>query len=95
MRLRSPERSQPPQLTPLTDYDLTGLSLPNAIHTTHRFPVDGEYVIRVSLGGERPPGSAPLQVALWLDGQQIQLANSIRRKLHRLVVLPSDKNSGE
>ncbi len=59
VRLRSGERNQPPQLTPLTDYDLTGLSLPNAIHTTHRFPVDGEYVIRVSLGGERPAGSAP------------------------------------
>src|SRR6266478_500780 len=29
VRLRSPERSQPPQLTPLTEYDLTGLSLPN------------------------------------------------------------------
>jgi len=75
IRLRSHERSQSPQLTPLTDYDLTGLSLPNAIHTTHRFPVDGEYVIRVSLGGERPAGSAPLQVALWLDGKQIQMVH--------------------
>ncbi|MCM3870289.1 MAG: DUF1592 domain-containing protein [Pyrinomonadaceae bacterium] len=75
VRLRSGERNQPPQLTPLTNYDLTGLSLPNAIHTTHRFPVDGEYVIRVSLGGERPAGSAPLQVALWLDGQQIQVVH--------------------
>lgn len=73
VRLRSPERSQPPQLTPLTDYDLTGLSLPNAIHTTYRFPVDGEYVIRASLGGERPAGSEPIQLALWLDGQQIQV----------------------
>ena len=73
VRLRSPERSQPPQLTPLTDYDLTGLSLPNAIHTTYRFPVDGEYVIRANLGGERPAGSEPIQLALWLDGQQIQV----------------------
>jgi hypothetical protein len=73
VRLRSPERSQPPQLTPLTDYDLSGLSLPNAIHNTYRFPVDGEYVIRASLGGVRPAGSEPIQLALWLDGRQIQV----------------------
>jgi hypothetical protein len=74
VRLRSPERSQPPQFTPLTDYDQTGLSLPNAIHTNYRFPIDGEYVIRASLGGERPAGSAPMRLVLWLDGQQIQVA---------------------
>src|SRR6266498_3514290 len=73
VRLRSPERSQAPQSTPLTDYDLTGLSLPNAIHNTYRFPVDGEYVIRASLGGMRPAGSEPIQLALWLDGRQIQI----------------------
>ena len=73
VRLRSPERGQTEQFTPLTDYDLTGLSLPNAIHTTYRFPVDGEYVIRASLGGERPAGSEPIQLALWVDGRQIQL----------------------
>ena len=71
-RLRTGERNQTPQLTPLSDYDLTGLSLPNAIHTTYRFPVDGEYVIRATLGGERPPGSEALQLTLWLDGKQIQ-----------------------
>jgi mono/diheme cytochrome c family protein len=74
VRLPSPDRLQPkPQLTPLTDYDLTGLSLPNAIHTTYRFPVDGEYVIRATLGGARPPGSEPIQLALWLDGREVQL----------------------
>jgi len=73
VRLRSPDRNLPAQMTPLTDYDLTGLNLPNAIHTTYRFPVDGEYVIRASLGGNRPPGSAPIQLALWLDGKQIQV----------------------
>jgi hypothetical protein len=72
VRLHTSERTQPPQLTPLTDYDLTGLSLPNAIHTTYRFPVAGEYVIRASLGGERPAGSEPIQLVLWLDGQQVQ-----------------------
>ena len=73
VRLRSPERSQPRQLSPLADYDLTGLSLPNAIHVTYRFPVDGEYVIRAHLGGVRPAGSEPIQLALWLDGQQIMV----------------------
>ena len=73
VRLRLPERSQPPQMTPLIDYDLTGLSLPNAIHATYRFPVDGEYVIRAGLGGDRPAGSEPIQIALWLDGQQIKV----------------------
>jgi hypothetical protein len=73
VRLPSGERTQQPQLTPLTDYDLTGLSLPNAIHTTFRFPVDGEYVIRAHLGGERPAGSAPIQLALWLDGREVQV----------------------
>ena len=71
--LRSGQRNQTPQPTPLTDYDLSGLSLPNAVHTTHRFPVDAEYVIRATLAGERPPGSAPFQLALWIDGIQTQL----------------------
>ena len=34
LRLRSGERNQKSQLTPLTDYDLTGLSMPNSFHTT-------------------------------------------------------------
>ena len=75
VRLRSSERNQPHQLTPLTDYDLTGLSLPNAIHTTYRFPAGGEYVIRAHLGGDRPAGSEPIQLALWVDGQQIQVVH--------------------
>ena len=35
-------------------YDVTGLSLPNAFHAMHRIPVDGEYIVRVVLGGLRP-----------------------------------------
>ncbi|HEX7333022.1 MAG TPA: DUF1592 domain-containing protein [Pyrinomonadaceae bacterium] len=70
--LRSGQRTQKPQMTPLTDYDLTGLSMPNAFHTTYRFPVAGEYVLRVNLGGDRPPGSEALQLALWIDGKQHQ-----------------------
>jgi hypothetical protein len=61
-----------PSPVPLLDYDLTGLTLPNAIHITHRFPVDGEYIIRAFLGGSRPVGSEPLRIGLWIDGQQAQ-----------------------
>lgn len=70
--LRSGQRNQRPQMEPLRDYDLTGLSMPNAFHTTHRFPVDGEYVFRVNLGGERPPGSETLQITFWIDGAKYQ-----------------------
>jgi hypothetical protein len=73
VRLRSLERNVLPQPTPLTDYDQTGLSLPNAIHTSYRFPVDGEYVIRAHLGGDRPAGSEPIKLTLWLDGREIQV----------------------
>ncbi|HKP10592.1 MAG TPA: DUF1587 domain-containing protein, partial [Blastocatellia bacterium] len=62
-----------PRKTPLLDYDLTGLSLPNTVHATHRFPVDGEYIIRAFLGGARPAGSEPLQLSLWVDGQQVKV----------------------
>jgi hypothetical protein len=72
VRLRSGERTHTPQLTPLTDYDQSGLSMPNAVHTTYRFPVDGEYVIRVNLGGDRPAGSEAFQLSLWIDGEQKQ-----------------------
>jgi Protein of unknown function (DUF1592)/Protein of unknown function (DUF1588)/Protein of unknown function (DUF1587)/Protein of unknown function (DUF1585)/Protein of unknown function (DUF1595) len=57
-----------PNLTALTDYDVTGLSLPNALHVVHRFPVEGEYLFRVVLSGARPAGSEPLSVGLSVDG---------------------------
>ena len=41
-------------------YDVTGLSMPNAFHAIHRIPVDGEYVVRVVLGGLRPKASEPV-----------------------------------
>jgi mono/diheme cytochrome c family protein len=62
-----------PRFEPLFDYDVTGLSLPNAIHVTHRFPVDGEYNLRVFLGGIRPAGSDALHISLWIDGQQTKV----------------------
>ncbi len=72
VRLRPPGRQIVASFTPLTDYDLTGLSLPNAVHAMHRFPVDGEYIIRVFLGGVRPAASEPLLLGLWIDGKQVQ-----------------------
>jgi hypothetical protein len=75
VRLRSRGQSISSSDKPLFDYDLTGLSLPNAIHVTHRFPVEGEYNIRAFLGGVRPQGSEPLQLCLWIDGKQVQVIN--------------------
>ncbi|WP_395138469.1 DUF1592 domain-containing protein [Armatimonas sp.] len=53
-------------------YDVTGLNVPNSLHTTHRFPVDGEYVFRFGLNGTRPLGSEPLPFGLWIDGKKVQ-----------------------
>ena len=51
-------------------YDESGLTLPNAMHTTHDFPATGEYVIRVFVGGSRAAGSEPVPIALWVDGRR-------------------------
>ena len=51
-------------------YDVTGLSLSNAFHAVHRVPVEGEYVIRVFLGGQRPANSDPITLSLWLDDRE-------------------------
>jgi mono/diheme cytochrome c family protein len=53
-------------------YDVTGLSMPNAFHSMYRVPVDGEYVIKVVLGGLRPKGSMPVPITLWVDQKEIQ-----------------------
>ena len=71
-RLRPPLGKITSSTKPLVEYDQTGLSLPNAIHVTHRFPVDAEYNLKLFLGGVRPAGSEPLQLALWIDGQQVK-----------------------
>jgi hypothetical protein len=71
-RHRVPGRAVVPSRTPLFDYDLTGLTLAAAVHTAQRFPVDGEYIIRVFLGGSRPVGSEPFQIALWIDDRKVQ-----------------------
>jgi hypothetical protein len=70
-RLRSEgRRVREVQAVPET-YDVTGLSMPNAFHAIHRVPVDGDYVIRVGMGGVRPAGSSPVTLALWIDQQQV------------------------
>jgi mono/diheme cytochrome c family protein len=69
-------RSQPPgrefELLPKAqkEYDETGLSMPNALHATMRFPADGEYTFRAALEGRRPAGSEPVNVGIWIDGKQ-------------------------
>ena len=57
----------------LFDYDEIGLSLPNALHVLHRFPVDAEYLFRIVPSGSRPAGAEPVQIAVFLDGTQIQV----------------------
>jgi len=57
VRLQPPGAAIEPRLRALTDYDTSGLSLPNALHVTHRFPVEAEYRFRVVLGGARPARS--------------------------------------
>jgi mono/diheme cytochrome c family protein len=58
-----------PQSYTVSDYDVTGLALPMAIHVTHRFPADAEYLFRVTPEGRRPLGSEPVTVAVWIDGK--------------------------
>ena len=71
-RLRSDGRRVRDTKTFPGDYDVTGLSLPNAFHAMYRVPVDGEYVIRAALAGLRPGGSEPIDVTLWVDDQIVQ-----------------------
>jgi hypothetical protein len=56
---------------PLHEYDVTGLDLPNSVHLQRRFPAAGEYRVRVILGGQRPAGSAPVTLGLYLDGTRV------------------------
>ena len=56
----------------LTNYDETGLSMPNAFHVMHRFAITGDYIIRATPdNGSRPPGSEPLQMAAFIDGTSV------------------------
>jgi mono/diheme cytochrome c family protein len=73
-RLRSEGRRVVDQVKVPATYDVTGLSVPNAFHAMHRVPVDGEYLVRVVLGGLRPKASDPITIALWVDEKLVQTA---------------------
>ena len=76
VRLQSTRAKIEPSPLVQQDYDPTGLSLRNAVHAAHRFPVTAEYVVRVILGGERPAGSEPLEVGLFLDDREVGVQSS-------------------
>lgn len=63
-------RTLRPQPTVPAAYDETGVSLPNAVHATHRFPNTGTYVVKVYTGGTRPASSEPIRLAVWIDGTE-------------------------
>ena len=73
-RLPSPNRNIVPEREPRHEYDRSGLTLPNALHLTWRFPVEAEYLWRIFLGGERPAASDPIELVLWIDGVEVQTA---------------------
>jgi mono/diheme cytochrome c family protein len=73
-RLRSEGRKVIETVTVPVAYDVTGLSMPNAFHSMHRIPVEGEYVVKVVLGGLRPKASQPVTIALWVDQKQVMTA---------------------
>ena len=55
----------------VTNYDLTGLSIPHSFHVVHRFAVDAEYQFRLTLNGHRPNQSEPAHPALFIDGKLV------------------------
>ena len=71
-RLRSDGRRQGDAQSVPATYDVTGLSMPNAFHAIYRAPVDGEYAIRIVMGGTRPAASDPVTVSLWIDERQVE-----------------------
>lgn len=72
VELRSPRKDAvPPEKIP-AHYDEEGLTLPQAFHTTYRFPADGKYVFNAVLSGLRPEGCEPMHLALWIDGKKVQ-----------------------
>jgi hypothetical protein len=63
----------------LTNYDVTGLALPSALHTMHYFPAEGEYIFRIDPEGSRPRPSDPFTVAVWIDGKQVATIDDFAR----------------
>lgn len=55
-----------------SNYDLSGLSTHHSFHVLHRFPVDGEFDLRLTLNGHRPNQSEPAHPALFIDGKPMR-----------------------
>ena len=70
-RLRSEGRRPGEARVFPAQYDLTGLSLPNAFHAVYRAAADADYIVRVGLGGLRPAGSAPIAITVWVDEREV------------------------
>jgi mono/diheme cytochrome c family protein len=68
VRLKAPTAVVAPVRTVPAAYDVSGLSLPNAAHASHRITVSGQYVVRTFMNGKRPLGSMPVRVGLYVDG---------------------------
>jgi hypothetical protein len=64
-------------------YDTTGLSLPNAFHAIHRIPVEGDYLLKVFLGGARPANSDPIAITLWVDDREVATITHDQEKYGR------------
>jgi hypothetical protein len=45
---------------------------PSTVAATHRSDFDAEYLLRIGFPGERPVGSAPVTLGLWVDGRLSQ-----------------------
>jgi hypothetical protein len=71
VRLSSARARVEPSPEVKSDYDRTGLLLRNAVHAAHRFPATADYVVRLVLGGERPAGSEPVELGLFVDDQEV------------------------
>ena len=52
----------------MTDYDVTGLTMPSALHAVHWFPVDADYLFQGYAGGSTS-GVQLIHMAVWIDGK--------------------------
>ena len=85
-RLRSDGRRNGDARTFPAQYDVTGLSMPNAFHAVHRVPVEGEYVVKVFLGGLRPANSDAISLSLWIDDREVRTMVHDQEKYGRFAL---------
>lgn len=72
MEITNPVKIEVPAFFTMQDCDATGLSQPGAYHRTHHFPVEGDYVFRITGSGNRPAGSEPGELVFYVDGKPVQ-----------------------